>query len=523
MRKFKYSGLLRILVFCLFQFSLFIPIQTALSQNQDDDPDFIVTLALMAVADDRLDGVMDTSALSNLRAVVDEYYTQKNYMQLDEATGTALNAQRQLILTALDKKIENKKSLTHRAQVGLFVSMSGSTDEIYQRSPEIAGDPYDLFISALSSGYDPDPALKDMLQQRLAKGTQTASQANLDGHVAATIEGGDQVMDQSSEAVYDFSAGMDYNPQEPDEIVLLPLIFINMGGKDVRVIIEYYEPPVGLGSWAPSINLTVPGGSEVIKAGFPQGNYVFCADWLTDLDTDNDGLRDYDRAVIHGWVSSADLPDIQMGRDIYVNALHSSTPSGQCDGFKGEAPSTETVMKEVMMAESDPQQWVANAEPDESIAGNTGEESPTGDNTQGGETDEEDTQQSPGSDFWDQGDEGEEGAQPIIAPDQGTGTTIGLTAAEQANQGTHQYTMVCEAEGFSSETSSFHSIEFNSGGVLEGGGNFYARVSPGVYQNSYGTTITFYEGGYYIKSYFTETDSNGQTTTTETFCNATID
>ncbi len=37
----------------------------------------------MAVADDRMDGVMDTADLSNIRDLVDEYYT-KSYIRQSE-------------------------------------------------------------------------------------------------------------------------------------------------------------------------------------------------------------------------------------------------------------------------------------------------------------------------------------------------------------------------------------------------------------------------------------------------------
>ncbi len=52
----KPLGLLFLIVLLL---SLFYPSTAISAQSQDEDPDFIVTLALMALADDRLDGVMD--------------------------------------------------------------------------------------------------------------------------------------------------------------------------------------------------------------------------------------------------------------------------------------------------------------------------------------------------------------------------------------------------------------------------------------------------------------------------------
>ena len=511
LKKSRYLTLLLFAVFCLFQFSLSIPTQSVNAQNQDDDPDFIVTLALMAVADDRLDGVMDTSALSNLRAVVDEYYTQQGYVQMDEATAATLNDQRQLILSALDKKIQYQKALAYRAQMGLFVSMVGSTDKIYQRSPETAGDPYDHFFTALSSEYDPDSRLKDLLQQRLAQGTQSNLQSSLDGNVAATIPGGDLVVAQTSDANYDFSAGMAVGVQEPEEIVPKPLIFINAGNREVRVLIEYYEPPIGLSASAPGMNVQIASGNTVVLDGFPQGNYVFCFDWETDIDRDNDMFKDYDRAVIHTWISSAQDEDFSLARTIQVMASYSATPSGRCDGFKGEAPQTETVMVELMATESDPQHWAAVTEPS------------VGDDQQGGEMVDDEAQPSTDADFWDQGDEGSEDGDEAPSsgaiPDEGS-STGGLTAAELSNQGTHNYSMTC-LNGELSDTRSFSvTWAFTADGVLSNGENFYARVSENVYQNEYGTIITFFGGGYLADSFYTETSSEGQTTTTETNCTA---
>jgi len=48
-------GLLSLIILLL---SLSYPSTVISAQSQDEDPDFIVTLTLMAVADDRLDGVM---------------------------------------------------------------------------------------------------------------------------------------------------------------------------------------------------------------------------------------------------------------------------------------------------------------------------------------------------------------------------------------------------------------------------------------------------------------------------------
>ena len=519
-RKRRFLTVLFSLIFCLLQILFIIPTGSAAAQDQED-PDFIVTLALMAVADDRMDGVMDTSALSNLRAVVDEYYTQQGYKQMDAAMASALSDQRQLILTALDKKIINQQALVYKAQVGLFVGMVDSIDERYQNDPDTWGNPYDIFRAALSSGYEPDPRLKDMLQQRLAQGTQSAVQASLDGNVAAGIPGGDQVVAQNSDTIYDFSAGLSSEIKEPQEIVHKPLIFTNIGSKEVRVTIEYYEPPVGLAASAPGMNVQVSGNTSVILDGFPQGNYVFCVDWQTNLDTDSDGIKDYDRAVIQGWVSSAQTDDIRLAREVYVNANFSPTPSGQCDGFKGEAPSTETVMTEVMLGESDHNHWEAAVivEEGESQAGVDSQGEDQQENNQNGDED----QPSSGADFWDQGDgsdeEGDDPPSSGSAPDESSPGGV-LTAAETSNQGTHNYTMTCVNEGLTDTRSFSATWEFTADGVLLNGENFYSRVSENVYQNEYGTIITFFGGGYLADSFYTETSSEGQTTTSETNCTA---
>ena len=511
MRKRRFLTVLFSLIFCLLQIFVVLPTESAAAQDQED-PDFIVTLALMAVADDRMDDVMDTSALSNLRAVVDEYYTQQGYQQMDATTASALNDQRQLILTALDKKIKNQQTLVYRAQVGLFVGMVDSIDERYQNDPDTWGNPYDIFRAALSSGYEPDPRLKDLLQQRLAQGTQSAVQASLDGNVAAGIPGGDQVVAQNTDTIYDFSAGQSVGVQEPEEIVPKPLIFINGGNREVRVIIEYYEPPIGLSASAPGMNVQIAGGNTVVLDGFPQGNYVFCFDWETDMDRDNDGFKDFDRAVIHTWVSSAQEEDFSLARTIKVMASYSETPIGRCDGFKGEAPLTETVMVELGATESDPQHWVAVIEPaaedvlqgEEENEGQAQSPSNTDPSDNDGEGDGSDNDQDPVSDS---------------TPDEGSSGS-GLTAAETSNQGTHNYTMTCVNEGLTDTRSFSATWEFTADGVLSNGENFYSRVSENVYQNEYGTIITFFSGGYLADSFYTETSSEGQTTTSETNCTA---
>lgn len=498
-------------VFWLFIFliPLFYPSQISSAQSENDD-DFIVTLALMAVADNRMDGVMDTADLSNIRDLVDEYYTQKSYIRQSEATAAALADQREIILNALDQKIKNQKFGGMTAAVGLFGGLIDSNDENYQKFQKMSGDdsdPFDLYHSALSSGTGPNSVLLDMLQKRLSQNTEDSLNRNLDGQVATTVPGGDDVVNQSVQDDYDFYAGLRTGAYDPDEIVTGPLILTNWGSRDVQVVIEYYEPPAGLNASAPGINVTVPGNQSVYLDGFPQGNYVFCAHWQTDLDTDGDGLKDYDRMVSHGWLSSAPNVDIQQTREVYVSATFSPTPIGRCDGFKGEAPQTETLMSEFVNKEDFAENWGAlpldNSLNWPALPELSDENSPTG----GGTGDS--TGASDGADFWDQGDE-----------DEDSGTVPALTSAELANQGTHQYTMTCESEGSSSSISTSATIGFTADGVYLASDGFFAKVGANVYQNAYGTIVTFTSGGYTVQSFFTETDSAGQTHTVDIVCTA---
>jgi hypothetical protein len=349
-----------------------------------------------------------------------------------------------------------------------------------------------------------------MLQERLSQNTEDSLNRNLDGQVATNVPGGQDVVAQSTEKDYDYYAGLRTGAYDPDEIVTGPLILSNWGGRDVQVVIEYYEPPMGLNASAPSINVTVPGNQSIYLDGFPQGNYVFCAHWQTDLDTDGDGLKDYDRMVTHGWVSSAPNVDIRQTREVYVSATFSPTPIGRCDGFKGEAPTTENLMNEFDNRAEYAENW--GALPIDNDLG-----WPALPETAGGSADPaDDSGSDTGADFWDQGD-GDE-----TPSEGGTGTTAGLTAAEQANQGTHNYTMTCESEGSSDSIATAASIGFTADGVTIAGDGFFAKMGPNVYQNAYGSTLTFSSSGYSIQSFFTETDSDGQTTTVDIICTAVL-
>ncbi len=500
MRKFnhKFSTWIFSLII-LFLLLLILPSKAISAQSQNEAPDFIVTLALMALADDRMDGVMDTAALLNLRAVVDEYYTNKNLLRMDADTAAALNHQKQVVLSELDKKINNQKTLTYRAQVGLFIAMADSTNDIYINDPKTYGDPYDFYNGALSGGYEPDSEILDMLRQRLSNDTQTALQDNLNGHLAESVDNGDALIQQSTDKAYDFSAGDDSRDSVSEEEIYKPLLFINMGGKDVRVMVEYYEPPIGISASASHLDTIVPGDTEEIHDGFPMGSYVFCFDWETSLDTNDDGVKDYDRAIVHGWISERNSIDDLMFNAVYVNAMFSPTPTGRCDGFKGEAPSTETLMTEVFMAESD-STGLAVIPTDEA-------DSP------------QETATSSGADFWDQDDD--------VPTDDDIPTKTeepytGLTPAELANQGEHNYEMTCQNMGLTDTRAFTASWNFTDDGVLSTSGSFYNWIAPNTYQNEYGTTITFTLSGYLANSFYTETDSEGKTTTTETACVATF-
>jgi hypothetical protein len=104
-------------------------------------------------------------------------------------------------------------------------------------------------------------------------------------------------------------------------------------------------------------------------------------------------------------------------------------------------------------------------------------------------------------------------------PPQETGYT--LTPAELVNQGQHDYTLTCENEGLTDTRDVSVNWEFSEAGVINVDSQaFYARVSPNVYQNDYPTTITFTTSGYLVSSFYTETSSEGDTTTSETSCTA---
>jgi hypothetical protein len=186
----------------------------------------------------------------------------------------------------------------------------------------------------------------------------------------------------------------------------------------------------------------------------------------------------------------------------------------------GEAPKTEELMTEIFMTEDDLQ--ISEVPPQE--ATDTGQD----------------------ADFWDQGEETQEAQDaeptdvdqpsqepqeetptqaspqevtPTESPPQETGFT--LTPAELANQGFHNYELTCENEGYSDTRSVSVTWEFTEVGVSNVERQlFYAKVSSNVYQNDYPTIITFTTDGYLVSSYYTETSSEGVTTTSETNCTA---
>jgi len=493
MQKSKRSGLLWLFSISLILLFLFSFTNQTYAQAQDDS-DFIVTLALMAVADDRLDSVMDLSALSNLRAEVDDYYTQKNYLQMDADTKTALNHQKDVVLSALDNKIDFQNALSYRAQLTLFMAMVNSNDPYYTRNAN--RDPLDFFRKVMTTGHTPDPEAVAMLQQRLAASTSSAVEQNLDANLAANVDGGAALVNLSTDQVYDFEAGKDTSV----EVQYRPLNFVNAGGKTVRVSIEYYEPIQGISASVPALDVELPGDTHVILDGFPQGNYVFCYDWQTDLDTNGDGVKDYDRAVSHAWISPGHPQDPGFAHDVFLYAGFSPTPTGRCDGFKGEAPTSET-----FMTEDDPGPSVV--EPTEADVTPTDNDWDDGDSPSGGDS-------APGADFWDQGDGGS---------DDGS-SGYKLTAAEKANEGGHAYATVCYEKGVMTDTHYFHaSWSFSSEGATLDGANFYARVSANVYQNSFGSRITFGENGFYSDTTYSETSSEGVTESVRRTCTATIE
>ena len=473
------------------------PVQLTTAQPEED-PDFVVTLALMAVADDRLDGVMDLSALSNLRAVVDDYYNQKSFLQMDADNAAALNHQKQVVLSSLDKKIENQKTLTYKAQVGLFIAMADATNDVYQKDPDFYGDPYDYYHHVLSAGYEPDPEAVAMLQARTGASTQATLQQDLDGHVASGVPDGKALVSQSSTTVYDFDAGEGDGQGGSLTVQPRPLNFTNHGGKTVFVSVEYYQPPQGLSVASPAMNVEVPAGASVVMTGFPQGNYVFCVDWQTDLDTNGDGLKDYDRAVVRGWLSVSHPADPQGAQVIRVGASFSETPTGRCGGFLGEAPSREQAMAEAGMTEDDPEYVTTEPVEDEPVE-------PTGDDPVDPTDDDWDGEdKNPGADFWDQDDD--DGDDPPSG--------YKITSFEEANQGGHAYEVVCLEEGKMSETMyEYMAISFSDSGVtIDGvyGSRFYSRTAANTYQNSDGSRIIFSSNGFSSKIWLsTETSGEG--------------
>ncbi|MEA3327773.1 MAG: hypothetical protein U9R53_10805, partial [Chloroflexota bacterium] len=350
-----------------------IPSLKSSAQNSEEEPDFIVTLALMAVADDQLDTVLDTSDLANMRDMVGDYYKVLPYSQMDEEKADSMRQERKTILAGLDSKINYQNSLADRSLVTYFAAMSQAQDPYtmnFERknNPYEDNDYYQILLSILSNKHRPDPAVVALLKARLERDSQSTLQKNLDGHVAATVENGDQLVAQNSDATYDFTAGLSKEAYLDQLRQTKPLVFINNGARDVQVIVEYYAPPEGVAISAPGLNLTVSGENSVMANGFPQGNYTFCVDWQTDMDTDGDGLKDYDKMVTHIWLSSAHSDDPGMAEEVYVNSVGTATPLGRCDGFKGESPETEIFMTELIMTEDDPQQWIAAAEIAEDIA-----------------------------------------------------------------------------------------------------------------------------------------------------------
>jgi len=507
---------------------LLLPLMTSSAQSDDQEPDFLITLALMAVADDRMDGVMDTSDLINLRALVVDYYSNKSVYQMTSETANALTTQQYYLLSALGKKIIDQKDFrVATAQTALLYSLSGYGDQIYISDEN---DPNSLvvderalndeIIGILAGGHKPDQNLIDLLKQRLDQDDQGNLKKDLDGYVADTIEGGDQLVAQTSDTSYDFSAGLSKEAYLEQLSQTKPLVFINNGARDVTVSIEYYAPPEGLAISASGITVIVAKENRVVATGFPQGNYTFCAYWQTDLDTNGDGIKDYDRMVTHIWLNSASPDDPNVAEEVYVNSVGTATPIGRCGGPEGEAPETEELMTEIFMTEDDPQ-----------IS-----EVPSEDNTQISEVPTQeaaDTGQD--ADFWDQEPDEEEDVlpteenEPVEEQDEEASPApptpddeLILSAAELANQGAHNYQITCERSwGFTDTNVVSANWEFTAGGVTQlGSGNAYVKIAENIYQNDFPTTITFTTSGYLLLSYVYETDSDGTTTTYETRCTA---
>ena len=233
---------------------LVIPSSLISAQNNDKAPDFIVTLALMAVADDRLDGVLDKSDLANLREMVNDYYENKKFEKLDEDARTALNNEKAKLLSALDRKID----LGHRNSTIAIMNYLTSVTDVYEADGSFKDSIDEDYLSysifyALSGEYRPDSAVVEMLNKRLDQDKDQALTTGLDGHTTTTIQGGDQIMD----TVYDFSAGLSKAAYIEQVSQKKPLLFINNGARDVTVSVEYYAPPKGMAISAPGLNLTV--------------------------------------------------------------------------------------------------------------------------------------------------------------------------------------------------------------------------------------------------------------------------
>jgi hypothetical protein len=483
--------------------ALIFPLITSSAQSDDDGSDFIITLALMAVADDRMDDVLSTPDLANIRDMVDEYFANLPYRQMSSEFEYRVRAARDALVKTLDAKIAFQKSFETRVNTQLFLSLKDGFDTFYHTPNPFETASENILINTLAAGgeFKPDPVFLDMLNGVLERDYENILQKGLDGHVGSEIEGGDQFITQTSDSAYDFSAGLSKEAYQDQLRQLKPIVFINNGARDVTVSIEYYAPPKDLPLSAPGLNLTVPGGQSVMPGPLPQGNYTFCAHWETDMDTDGDGLKDYDRMVTHTWLSSGHPDDPAAAEEVYVNSVGTATPTGRCDGFKGEAPQSETVMTENFMTESD-------------ISPAT-------------EAPEEPGNPEPNADFWDQNEV--EGEDPVPTEETVPTETVpveeglSLTAAELANQGTHSYSMTCQI-GEETDSSSFVATwNFSESGVtyLERG-FFYARVSPNVYQTDYPTIVTFTTGGYLTSSHYFETNSEGQEVKYPIQCTATF-
>jgi hypothetical protein len=490
----------RLTTFCLL-IALCIPLATTSAQSDEDGSDFIITLALMAVADNRMDNVLTTPDLANIRDMVDEYFANLPYRQMSSEFEYRVRTTRDALVNTLDAKIAFQKTFDARVNTAFFKAVKDGYDTFRKDpNPLDSASEYILMDTLSAAGeFKPDIVFLDMLNGILERDYENTLEKDLDGHVAETVEGGDQFIAQSSDSVYDFSAGLSKEEYRDQLSQLKPVVFINNGSRDVTVSIEYYAPPKDMPLSAPGLNMTVKGGQSVTPGPLPQGNYTFCAHWETDMDTDGDGLKDFDRMVTHTWLSSGHSDDPAGAEEVYVNSVGTATPIGRCDGFKGEAPQSEAVMTENFMTEAD------NSPMEEKAV--------------------EPVNPEPNADFWDQEEEEGDGEEPapteeviptteaivpteVVIP---TEPGLSLTSAELANQGTHSYLMTCQF-GEDTESSSFTATwEFSeSGATYLEQGLFYSRVSPNVYQTDYPTIVTFTIGGYTTSSHYFETNEDGQ-------------